>query len=154
MHLSFISFKTERKWNFKFSSTHKISKSWMYNWVKSKRQSLDLYDLVNSNGDWSLEVERMNLLKFIYFDKATKYMNFKILDKIKCNFRRCFIVNIQDQGFKNWKIVNASIFSNIYLCYSLKFLRKNQFELGVFKIMTTQKEPIIFFPFANLAWTN
>ena len=32
-----------------------------------------------------------------------------------------------------------------YATYSLKFLRNNQFEFAVFKIMTTQKEPIIFF---------
>ena len=38
-----------------------------------------------------------------------------------------------------------------YATYSLKILRNNQFEFAVHKIITTQKEPIIFFPFANLA---
>ena len=37
-----------------------------------------------------------------------------------------------------------------YATYSLKFLRNNQFEFAVFKIMTTQKEPIIFLPFCKL----
>ena len=86
-----------------------------------------------------------------------KYEYFKILDKIKCNFRNTFISMYKTKDLRIEKLsMQAFFFKYIltYATYSLKILRNNQFEFVVFEIMITQKEPIIFFPFANLAWTK